>query len=98
MSQKNLLHVLIYCIFAAGPNLIRETGVELCIFDIIDFKGHLPPPYLREVWDYKNANVSHIQSVVSSTELEFLFRGASVKVDILNKCLKIFSTILFRTE
>ena len=82
MSLKNLLHVLIYCIFAAGPNLIRETGVELCIFekrhynliyDIIDFKGHLPPPYLREVWDYKNANVSHIQSVVSSTELEFLF-------------------------
>ena len=48
------------------------------------------PPYLREVWDYKNANVNHIQSVVSSIDWEFLFHGANVnkKVDILNECLK----------
>ena len=48
-------------IFATSPNLIRETGVELSIFEkchhnliygIIDFKVPLPPPYLREVWDY----------------------------------------------
>ena len=86
-------------IFAISPNLIRETGVELSIFQkchhnliygIIDFKVSLPPPYLREVWDYKNANVNHIQSAVSSIDWEFLFRGANVnkKVDILNECLK----------
>ena len=86
-------------IFAASPNLIRETGVELSIFEkchhnliygIIDFKVPLPPPYLREVWDYKNANVNHIQSAVSSIDWEFSFRGANVnkKVDILNECLK----------
>ena len=57
---------------------------------IIDFKVPLPPTYLREVCDYKNANVNHIQSAVSSTDWEFLFRGANVhkKVDILNECLK----------
>ena len=49
-------------IFATSPNLIRETRVELSIFEkchhshiygIIDFKVPLPPSYLREVWDYK---------------------------------------------
>ena len=56
-------------IFATSRNQIRETGAELSIFEkchhnliygIIDFKAPLPPSYLREVWDYKNANVNHI--------------------------------------
>ena len=86
-------------IFATSPNLIRETRVELSIFEkchhnhiygIIDFKVPLPPSYLREVWDYKNANVNHMQSAVASIDWEFLFRGANVNksVDILNECLK----------
>ena len=86
-------------IFATSPDRIKETGVELSIFEkchhklkygIIDFKIHLSPSYLREVWDYKNTNVNPIQSAVSSIDLEFLFRGASVnkKVDILDECLK----------
>ena len=86
-------------IFTTSPNLIRETGVELSIFEnchhnliygIIDFKVPLLPPYLREVWDYKNANVNHIQSAVSSIDWDFIFHGANVnkKVDILNECLK----------
>ena len=86
-------------IFATSPNLIREIGVELSIFEnchynliygIIDFKVPLPPPYLREVWDYKSANVNHIQSAVSSIDWEFLFHGANVNknVDILNGCPK----------
>ena len=79
-------------IFATSPNLIRETGVELSIFEkchhnltygIIDFKVPLPPPYLREVWDYKNANVNHIASSVSSIGLEFLFRGANVNKKLI---------------
>ena len=70
-------------IFATSPNLIRETGVELSVFGkchpnlihgVIDFKVPVPPPYLRGVWNYENANVNHIQSVVSSTDWEFLFR------------------------
>ena len=84
-------------IFAASPNLIE--GVELSIFEkchhkliygIINFNARLPPSYLREIWDYKNANVNHIQSAVSSVDWEFLFCGANVnkKVEILNECLK----------
>ena len=53
------------------------------IYGIIDFKVPLPPPYLREVWDYKYANLNYIQNAVSSIGWEFLFRGASIneKVD-----------------
>ena len=45
---------------------------------------------MREVWDYKNANVNPIQIAFSSIDWEFLFRGTNVnkKVDILNECLK----------
>ena len=45
---------------------------------------------MREVWDYKNANVNPIQIAFSSIDWEFLFRGPNVnkKVDILNECLK----------
>ena len=64
-------------IFPTSPNLIRETGAELSIFEkchhnliysITDFKVPLPPSYLREVWDYKNAKVNHMQSAVPSTD------------------------------
>ena len=45
---------------------------------------------MREVWDYKNANVNPIQIAFSSIDWEFLFHGTNVnkKVDILNECLK----------
>ena len=86
-------------IFTTSANLIRETGVKLSAFEkchhnlihgVIDFKVPPPPPYLIEVGDFKNANVSHIQSAVSSIERDFLFRGANFNkdVDILNECLK----------
>ena len=64
-------------IFGTSPNLIRGTGVELSVFEkfyhnlicgIIDFKIPLQLPYLREVCDYKNANVNQIQSAVSSID------------------------------
>ena len=70
-------------IFATSPHLIRGTGVELSIFE----KCH---HLIREVWDYKNPNVNHLQCAVSCIHWEFLFRGANVnkKFDILNECLK----------
>ena len=59
-------------IFATSQNLIAETGAELSIFEkchhnfiygIIDFQVPFPSPYLREVWDYKNTYVNHIQHI-----------------------------------
>ena len=56
-------------IFATSPNFIRKTGAELSIFEkchqnliygVADFKVLLPPPYLTEIWNYKNANVKHM--------------------------------------
>ena len=90
--------VLIF-FFTISPNLIGNTGVDSSLFDkchhsliygIIDFKVPLPPPYLREIWDYKNANSIYIQSAVSNTDWDFLFRGADVnkKVVMLNECFK----------
>ena len=58
-------------IITTSPNLTSNTAVELSLFEkyyhsfiygVIDFKVPLPPPYLREVWDYNNANSSYIQS------------------------------------
>ena len=81
-------------IFTTSPNLISNTGVDLSLFEnchhglifgLIDCKVTLPAPYLREVWDYKRANSSYIQSAVSNMDWYFLFRGADVnkEVDIL---------------
>ena len=108
MELKNLLHLLTS--FCNKSNLISKTGVELTIFekcynyliyDIIDIKVSLLPPYLRGVWDYKNTNVNHIKCAILSTDLEFKFRGGNVfkKVDILNDCLKniFYNFTIFRT-
>ena len=56
----------------------------------IDFKIPIPPPYMREDWDYKNACAEIIQRSVSSIDWDFLFRGKSINknVDILNESLK----------
>ena len=41
---------------------------------------------LREFWDYKNGNSTYIQSAISKTAWEFLFRvvGVNNNVHILN--------------
>ena len=96
-------------IFTTSSNLISNTGVKLSLFKkchhsliygVIDFEAPLPPSYLREVWDYKNAISSYTQSAVSNTDWEFLFKGADVnkKVDILNECLKTCSINFFPAE
>ena len=86
-------------IFTSNPNLINSSGSEMSLFEKchhniiygkIDFKILIPPPYTREVWDYKNASAECIQCSVSSIDWDFLFWGKSIneKVDILNQCLK----------
>ena len=86
-------------VFTTSPNFISHTSVDLLLIDechqslicgIIDFKVPLPPPYLREVWDYENANSSYIQSAVSNTDWNVLLRRADVnkKFVTLNECLK----------
>ena len=57
-------------IFSSNVNLTKNCGVEqslykTCHHDIVygtlNFNISLPPPYFREIWDYKNANIECIQ-------------------------------------
>ena len=59
------------------------------IYGKINFNVPLPPTYIREIWDYKNANVENIQRSVSGIDWNFIFQEKSVnqKVNILNECL-----------
>ena len=82
-----------FCIdFTSNPNLISSSGVELSLFEKchrnivwgkIGFKIPIPPPYMREVWDYKNASAESIQHYISSIDWDFLFWEKSInrKVD-----------------
>ena len=86
-------------IFTSNPNLIKSSGVKMSLFekcqhnivyDKIDFKIPIPPPYMRDVWDYKNASAECIQRSISSIDWDFLFwrKYMNKQVDILNECLK----------
>ena len=85
-------------IFTSNPSFISASGVELSLYEKchhnliygkINFNVPLPPPYIREVWDYKNAKVENIQQSVSGIDWNFIFQGKTVnqKVNILNECL-----------
>ena len=85
-------------IFTSNPSFISASGVELSLYEKchhnliygkINFNVPLPPLYIREVWDYKNAKVENIQQSVSGIDWNFIFQGKTVnqKVNILNECL-----------
>ena len=79
--------------FTSNPNLIDSSGVEMslfekCLHDIVfnktDFKIPIPPPYMKEVWDYTNASTNaSIQRSVSGIDWDFLLWGKYIsKVDM----------------
>ena len=85
-------------IFTSNPSFTGASGVELSlygkcyhnlIYGKINFNVSLPPPYIGEAWDYKNANVENIQQSVSGIDWDCMFQGKTVNqnVDILNECL-----------
>ena len=64
-------------VFTSSPSFISASGVELSlyekchrnlIFRKINFNIPFPPPYIREVWDYKNAKVENIQQSISGID------------------------------
>ena len=60
------------------------------VYGQIDFKIPIPPTYIKEVWDYKNASTECIDRFISIIDWDFLSREKSMnkKVDILNEYLK----------
>ena len=77
---------------------MKDSGVELSLFNkchnIIfgkeSLKISVPPPYIREMWNYGKANVDGIQRSISGVDWDYPFQGTTVhqKVEVLNGNLK----------
>ena len=61
--------------FSSKVSFIRNYGIKQSIYekchrnityDTLDFNVPLPPPYYREIWDFKNANTESIQKTISN--------------------------------
>ena len=84
----------------AQLNLITNFGVHSsphsnCHHKIVFAKSKLnlhivhPPPYLREIWHYREANTGLIRGVIKEFNWEKAFSNTSIneKVDIFNRTI-----------
>ena len=71
-------------IFSSNVSFIRNYGIEQSIYEkchhnitygTLDFNVPLPPPYYREIWDYKNADTESIQKAISNFDWPKAFRN-----------------------
>ena len=85
-------------IFTSQPNLITDSGVHSslhpnCHHQIVFAKLNLhivyPPPYLQEIWHYREANTGLIRRAIKEFNWERAFSNISVneKVDIFNRTI-----------
>ena len=85
-------------IFFSQPNLISESGVTpsllpQCHHDItyakIDLNVKNPPPYKRQMWDYKNADNISIRRGLSSVNWVrgIQHRNSNNQVEFLTNCI-----------
>ena len=96
-------------IFTLQPNLVVESGVHPslhpnCHHQIVFAKFNLmisyPPPYSREVWDYREANTDLIRRAISNFNWEKAFYNTNVtkKVSSFNETILMFSATTFRMK
>ena len=93
-------------IFTSQPNLIIESRVQSSllsnchhqiIFAKFDLEVVYPPPYAREVWQYKDAITKLIRRAITEFNWDWAFLNTIVneKVDIFNSTiLNILSNII----
>ena len=85
-------------IFTSQPNIIVESGVHpslhpnchhQIIFAKFNLKIYYPPPYLREVWHYKEANADLIKRAINNFNWEKAFYNTNIneKVSLFNKTI-----------
>ena len=85
-------------IFTSQPNIIVESGVHpslhpnchhQIIFAKFNLKIYYPPPYLREVWHYKEANADLIKRAINNFNWEKAFSNTNIneKVSLFNKTI-----------
>ena len=73
--------------FACQPNLVVESGFQSslhqnCHHQIVCARFNLklvfPPPYEREVWHFKKANVEHIRKPINGLKWEKPFHNINL--------------------
>ena len=81
-------------IFTSQPNIIVEPFLYLnchhqIIFAKFDLKIYYPPPYLRDIWHYKEANTDLIERTISNFNWEKAFSNTYIneKVSLFNKTI-----------
>ena len=84
-------------IFTSQPNIVVESGFHpslhpnchQIIFAKVNFKIYYPPPYLREVWYYKEANADLIKQAINNFNWEKAFSNTNIneKVSLFNKMI-----------
>ena len=95
-------------LFCTNQNTISNYGVDVSIFDKchhnnifskVNICVPLPPVYIREVWNYSQANVENIKYAISNFNWGKGFENLSVdgKVKHLKETL-IFSEIIFQIK
>ena len=86
-------------IFASQPNLVVESGLQSSfhqnchhqiVFARFNLKVVFPPPYEREVWHFKKANVGHIRKSTNGFQWEKSFQNVNVNdiVHLFNRTIK----------
>ena len=86
-------------IFASQPNLVVESGVQSSlhqnchhqiVFARFNLKVVFPPPYEREVWHFKKANIDHIRKAINGFQWEKSFQNMNVNdmVHLFNRTIK----------
>ena len=90
-----------YCtdlIFSSNIKFVKNCGSQLRIYEkshhniiygILSFNIPLPPPYHRDVWDYKNINTESFQKAISMFDWSkaYLHQNANKKCNILTHIL-----------
>ena len=84
-------------IFTSQPNLITDSGVHSSLhpnchhqigFAKLNLHILYPPPYLREIWHYREANTGLIRAIKEfNWERAFLNTSVNEKVDIFNRTI-----------
>ena len=85
-------------IFWTNESLISDHEVDVLIFDKchhniiygkITTRLHLPLTYIREVSDYKKANIQNVKKAISNFDYNKAFENLSVdeKVELFDKTL-----------
>ena len=85
-------------IFSSNVNLTKNCGVERSLYEkchpniisgTLNFNIPLPPPYYRELWDFKSANTECIQKSINNFDWARAFQNQNC-----NEQCKILSETL----